>query len=343
MTTDLVSRPEIRTTHASIAMMQLHGQIEGLEQRSARGEMLSDDWATLVDLLVLRAQIVGRIADYEHAAQIAELRAIEAPEDGAALLSRARTRSSLHRFAEAEIDCKHAAKLGAPTRQVDAAIAALHQATGRYEEALATYRRLEDEKPDFESAGNIASLLAEMGERSAAEHWFETSCERYRSVSPFAIAQLEFQRGHMWFSMDRNRARHWFLTATRRLPCYAHAEGHLAELEFALGDADVAIARLERLAAAADDPDYASELSLMLREMGREAEAISWRNHAEKRYEDLIARHPAAYADHGARFWLHVGGNPKKALDLALLNLAVRDTPRARNIVAAAQGACAAK
>jgi hypothetical protein len=47
------------------------------------------------------------------------------------------------------------------------------------------------------------------------------------------------------------------------------------------------------------------------------------------RFDDLMARHPEAFADHAAEFWLGPGGDPKKALALARTNLQVRRTPAA--------------
>jgi hypothetical protein len=57
------------------------------------------------------------------------------------------------------------------------------------------------------------------------------------------------------------------------------------------------------------------------------------RGKAEARYDELLARHPHAFADHAAEFWLTIGGDPKRALGLARQNLALRQTPRARALV----------
>jgi hypothetical protein len=51
-----------------------------------------------------------------------------------------------------------------------------------------------------------------------------------------------------------------------------------------------------------------------------------------------MARHPEAYADHAAEFWLTVGGDPRRALRLAQQNLARRPTPRAQALVTRALG-----
>ena len=135
-------------------------------------------------------------------------------------------------------------------------------------------------------------------------------------------------------------ARHWFEAAWRRLPAYAQAEGHLAEVEYELGERNGAIARLRRLASVADDPDYAVQLARMLAETDHLDEAGMWCKRAEKRYEQIVARHPAAFADHAADFWLSVGNEPQRALSLAKLNLKVRNTPGARALFARAITAC---
>ena len=67
--------------------------------------------------------------------------------------------------------------------------------------------------------------------------------------------------------------------------------------------------------------------------MARPEEARRWRAAAAKRYDDLISRHPEAFADHAAEFWLAAGGDPKKALALAQTNLRNRRTPRAYELV----------
>jgi hypothetical protein len=46
-------------------------------------------------------------------------------------------------------------------------------------------------------------------------------------------------------------------------------------------------------------------------------------------YAALLEKHPLAYADHGAEFYLAGGNDPRRALDLARLNLANRPTLRA--------------
>jgi lipopolysaccharide biosynthesis regulator YciM len=144
----------------------------------------------------------------------------------------------------------------------------------------------------------------------------------------------------MWMAEnDLDRARTWLDAAVRRLPAYAPAAGHLAEVEAALGDTDSAVNRLRPLTMSSEDPDYPAQLARILGEAGRPEESREWRDVAAARYDELVGRHLEAFADHAAEFWLDVGADPTRALWLAHKNLEVRPTRRARELVARAKDA----
>lgn len=332
----------IRTTNGAIALFNLHAHIEGLELQSAQGRLTSRGGAELVDLFTLRGQILGCVADYERAAERAEQLAREFPGEGVAFMARARSRASLHRFDEAVADLDVAERLGLAGPERDAERAAIFLATGRYEEALAIYRAAVEQRRSFETLGALAVFHAERGEVEDAERFFDESRARFRGVSPFGLAQLDFQRAHLWLVQgDLTRARDWLLAAWCRVPAYAPAEGHLAEVEAEMGEPETAIARLRHLAEVSDDPDYAAQLGRILGENGRREEAAPWLARAAVRYDELVARHPAAFADHAAEFCLTAGGDPQRAVRLAKLNAAIRRTPRAHALLARALAACA--
>jgi len=69
---------------------------------------------------------------------------------------------------------------------------------------------------------------------------------------------------------------------------------------------------------------------------GRDGESWRWRRLAGAPYDELVETHPEAFADHAAEFWLAAGADPDKALRLAKFNLEVRNTPRARALLARA-------
>ena len=143
----------------------------------------------------------------------------------------------------------------------------------------------------------------------------------------------------MWMNNAQlEDARTSFDAARRRVPAYAPAQGHLAEVEAELGETGSALACLHSLAASSDDPDYAAQLARILMDAGC-SQFQHWCRLAAARYDELVASHPEAFADHAAEFWLAAGANPDKALPLARMNIEIRKTPRAYDLLARAVAA----
>ncbi len=242
------ARGELPTTSGALALRNLEAQIEGQEPQAAAERLAVSGRAHLIELVALRGHIVGCIADAERAEELAEKLARDAPGDGTAFLARARARARFHRFTDALTDLDRMQQLGADPAIVDTERAAVFQAIGRYDSALTIYREAAERCADFDSIGALAVLHAERGDVAAAERFFDESRDHYRGVSLFPLALLDFQRGLMWLAEgDLHRARTWFGAAHRRLPAYAPAEGHLAEVEAALGETEAALVRLRPL------------------------------------------------------------------------------------------------
>jgi tetratricopeptide (TPR) repeat protein len=337
-TPDSVTVEELPLTAGVIAMTNLQAQIDGIQRRLMEGcPTTVGDQTELIELVALRGQILGRVTDYEWAEEQAERLINNAPADGGAFVTRARARGRFHRFTDALADLDKAQQLGADPAVVDAERASVFQAIGRYELALAIYNAAASRRTDFGCLGALALLHAERGEIATAERLFDESLNLYRGVSPFPLALLAFQRGLMWLTESNLLKAHtWFEAAIRLLPAYAPAQGHMAEIEAALGEPGAAIARLLPLTTSSDDSDYAASLARIFRDAARVEEAGEWRNKAAARYDDLMTRHPEAFADHAAEFWLEAGDDPHQALRFAKMNLEVRQTPRARELFARA-------
>jgi len=327
------------TTAGVIAVGNLKARIDGQVSRATAGRLTIGERAELVELLALRSHVLGRITDAERAAALADELASQVPGDPRSFVARARMRAVFHRFAPALTDLSTAAALGGDRVALDAERAAIYQALGRYDQALTIRRLTVDRHADFSALAALAGVHGDRGETDEAERWFRAATRCYHGTSPFPLAILEFQHGQLWMEHgELRRARAWCDAAVRRLPAYVPAQGHLAELDAALGDTAAAIARLRPLALASDDPDYATQLARILGDAGQNAEAQTWRGNAEARYDELLARHQDAFADHAAEFWLTIGGDPERALQLALHNLSLRQTPRARALVCRSGG-----
>ena len=324
-------------TDGTIALLNLDAQIDAFDMEVRHGHASVETRAGLAELISLRGLIVGRIADYERAEEIAEQLVRDAPMDPRALLARARMRSVFHRFNDALTDVDEADRLSLDAEAANRERAAIFQAVGRYDESLALREEAVRRQESFENIAALVALHAERGEIEAAEWQYEQSCRRYRGVSPLPLAVLDFQLGLMRMNEGHlEEARSSFEAAQRRVPAYAPARGHLAEVEAQLDAVDSAISRLYSLAVFSDDPDYAAQLASILQKVGRDEESQHWRGQAASHYDQLVANHPNAFADHAAEFWLAAGADPDKAVRLARMNLEVRNTPRARALLAQA-------
>ena len=241
---------EFLTTAGVLALANLQAQIAGQERRARAGLLTVSDQVELIELVALRGHVLGCIADYEWAEERAEQLTRDAPADGVAYLARARARATFHLFTDALTDLERAQRLGADPAVVGAERAAIFQAVGRYDEALTFFQEAVERRADFASLGALATLHAESGDVAKAERFFDESQNRYRGVSPFPLALLHFRRALMWLAQGNfHHARTWLGAAHRRLPAYAPAQGHLAEVEAALGETRLR----DRPAAPADD------------------------------------------------------------------------------------------
>jgi len=330
---------ELPLTDGTIALLNLRAQIEGLEPDVRLGHATVESRVSLIDLITLRGLIIGHIADYQRADEMAEQLVCDAATDGTAFVARARTRAVFHRFTDALNDIDRAERLGLDAETTSGDRAGIFQALGRYDEARAIREEAADRRDSFENVAALVGLYSEVGEIDAAERLSAESRRRYRGVSPFPLALLDFQLGLMWMNKGRlDDARTSFDAARRRVPAYAPAQGHLAEVEAELGQTESALARLYSLAVSSDDPDYAAQLARILRDAGC-SQFRHWCRLAAARYDELVARHAEAFADHAAEFWLSAGANPDKALPLARMNIEIRKTPRAYDLLARAVAA----
>ena len=329
----------LQTTDGSIAVRNLDAQIEGLQADATSGHSTAETQLCLIDLLVLRGRTLGRIADYRRAEQVAN-QFVRETGSADSFLGRARIHALFHRFPAALDDLDIAQDLSIDEAAAEEERAAIFQGLGRYDEALALRNQAVDRCPTFESVAALAGLYAERGEIEAAERLYVESQSRYRGVSPFPLALLDFQFGQMWMRQGEwKKARKLLQFAVQRLPACAPAQGHLAEVEAEIGNAEDAVARLYPLVMSSDDPDYASQLARILQDLGRIEESQHWCRLAARTYSELVIEYPEAFADHAADFWLGPGANPNKALELARINFATRKTPRSHSLLSRAFGA----
>lgn len=321
------------TTDPALAMRNLDAEIAGREKRVADGQL--DLVGELVGRYLHRAQFEGRVSDLIAADEASARLLVSRPDDGKAHMIRARALSAIHAFAQAMSELDTAGAKGAPAADVMRERGAILLATGREDEAAAILTVTADAAPtDLAMRAGVEARLANAVE---AERLFDLARTRYRDVSPFTVAWIDFEHARaLELQGDRRRARPYLEEAVKVLPCYAHAVVHLAAVE----PPDVALKQLTALTATSDDPDVLSGQGDALRRAGRADEAKAMTARAAARYAEVLARLPLAYADHAASFYLGMGGDTARALQLAKQNVDNRPTDEAIELwLTAAQAA----
>jgi tetratricopeptide (TPR) repeat protein len=327
--------PAGRYTSGRIAVANLSASIDSLELRRAEGGN-ADGLLVLSKLLFLRGDILGRIADHDRAELIASEVIRMSPGTARSLYIRAQLAGRFHRFEEAKAFLNQALEAGHPRHEIDIEVAGLLQATGRYEDGLVLRERLAKDDAGMRTLGALASLLAEMGRWGAAETSYAAALDADDGLSPLPCSQLLFEWGVCAMRQgDLERAEAIFVELDAILPAHVPGRGHRAEVALARGQLDVAMTLVMPLLDASDDPEYRGIYAEILAARG-ESKGTSEAECAAAAYELLLARRPEAYADHAAAFFMGVGNRPQRAVELALANRTLRDTPRSRNLLARA-------
>jgi tetratricopeptide (TPR) repeat protein len=326
-----------RYTSGRIAVANLAASIESGERRRAEHAKF-EELVALSTLLFIRGDLRGCIADHDRAEAVANEAIALSPGTAAASYLRARLANRFHRFEKAGALLDVALAAGHPREEIDIERAALLQATGRYSEALALRERLAQDDPGIHTLGALATLLAEMDRWPAAESCYAAALESDEGVSPLPCGQLLFEWGvSAMRRRDLDRADTILGELGAMLPAHIPGPGHRAEIALARGELNLAMALITPTLVIADDPEYRATYAEILAALGEQEAARCQADHATAAYERLLARRPEAYADHAAAFFMGIGQRPQRAVDLAVANWKLRDTPRARSLLTKAR------
>lgn len=311
--------PKLSANDATIALGNLDGQIKDLEARTDRNGGLA-----AIEMLSMRGQYLGCIADYEKASAIAERLKKESPENTEVLVAHASTLATFHRFDDALAELSQAETLGAKADRLARPRASIFAARGKYAEA-AELSKADEATMNAMQLASAGVLAGEMGKLAEAERLLDAARNKYPDVSPFPLAWIDVQQAKLYESRGlREKARRHYERALQLLPMYAVAASHLA----AMSTPEKAIEILKG-ATRTDDPEALVQLADAHRRAGHEADAKTALGAAIERYGLLLERHPEAFADHAAAMWLGPGKDPQRALALAKVNVAVRTTSEA--------------
>ncbi len=281
----------------------------------------------------LTAQFLGDLNAFDRVqCLVREMVRVE-PHSARTALIRAQVAAMTHGFAEARTLLAQAAERGGPSAALQRLLLSIDQACGHdLDRVLDVRRRVAMESGQLEDLVPLGALLADLGDCDEADFTYQRALRAYGDVSPFAVAWVCFQLGALWGELARQaqmtRAARWYELAIRYLPAYVKARVHLSEVYAAQGRVQEAESLLMP-ALASGDPEVNWRLADLLNSSGRHVDGAVQIQRARSGFECLLERHRLAFADHGAEFYHGSGDDPRKALELAQLNLANRPTLRA--------------
>lgn len=331
----------IEAPEFDLAYVLTDGAIAANNLESARRHAWSRFWRdplrpgvaeSIVEQEQLTQQFLGDLTALDRLGSLVNQLDREDAESPRTALMHAQVASMGHCFAEAK---RHLEDFGDGGQLSDAAnrlSLSIDQACGTQLEAvLDARRRMAAQSGRLEDLIPLAALHAELREFDEADRIYRSAMREYRDTSPFAIAWACFQLGVLWGELvpeaQTSRAQHWYQKAIEYLPCYVKARVHLAETYLKEGRTSEAETLLIA-AARSGDPEVHWRLADVLTATGKTMEAASHMEAARSGFEALLSKHLLAFADHGSEFYSGSGNNPRRAFELAMINLANRPTLR---------------
>ena len=319
-------------TDGEIALSNLESARRRAWARFAPDARLPGVAEAILDMERLTAQFLGDPDALDRLLMLAsELAGVD--ETARAALVQAEVASAAHRFRDARGHLAHAAAIGASGEAIDRQQLAIDQACGvTLDGVLAARRRIAAASGRLEDLVALGAVLADLERFAEADTVYRQAFFSYDGVSPFPLAWVCFQLGMLWGELlpspDLKLAALWYERAVAYLPRYVKARVHLAEIWTSRGRTVDAEAMLLP-AISSGDPEVRWRLAEVLIAQERFDEAEVHLDGARSGFEDLLARHLLAFADHAAEFYASRGNDCRRALELARVNVSNRPTCRA--------------
>lgn len=287
-----------------------------------RIELHAGEPALAILLLLERADARGRLDDYLAAVQRSADWVVRAPDEAAAWRTRALVLTRVHDVAgaRAALDrLRQPGRLGRDAGELDGLAATIDELAGGDGTArAAAYReRMARDYPDPTTLTRWATSLAAAGRTDEALAVMQRVPPAIHDNPAELLSWVLFQWGRIFeLRGELAAARAFYAAAYARMPTVEIA-AHLAQATAATaGDARALVAE----ALARDRHPALLALAGQLDE-------------AQRGWERYVAALPHAFAGHAARFYLDHHRDPARALVLARLDHAVRDTPEVRAVV----------
>ena len=329
-----VDRPCPPATDGAIAAINLESARRRAWSRFAEDPARAGIAEAVVDSERLAAQFLGDLDALDRLEALASQFA-HVDDSFRAALVHAEVASAVHRFGDARGHLARATALGGPSEAIDRQRLTIDQACGVELDSVLVRRRHNAEVSGrLEDLVPLGAVLADLERFAEADAVYRQAFDSYEDVSPFPLAWVCFQLGMLWgelvpvLDLDPDLAALWYRRAIGYVPGYVKARVHLAEIYASqdhTGDAEALLLS----ALSSRDPEVRWRLADVLIAEERFDEAETQLDAARVGFDELLRKHPLAFADHAAEFYAGSGNDCRRALKLARANVANRATRRA--------------
>ncbi|MCX7041804.1 MAG: hypothetical protein NT117_03780 [Gammaproteobacteria bacterium] len=315
---------EIRTTSGDIYLGNLDARIDALAIANGRTPRV-DLQASQAGALYHRYRIRGTLADAEAALALLDAALTQAPGNAEARALRATVLAGFHRFTAASADLDAVAALQpAKANALADARREISLATGRYDQLREEFSNSANPDGPFYELAFRGNLLLQRGDLAGASAQFRRAQALFTDSSPMPLAWLHVQQGIALLRHGRHaEAAVFFKAAHDRLPGFTLATEHLAETQARLGNHALARELYEKVIADTGSPEFIAALARVERDAGNAALSAELYQRAQAGWSRLVAKYPAAFAQHAIGFYLD-RGDSARALELARQNIILR-------------------
>jgi tetratricopeptide (TPR) repeat protein len=281
----------------------LDAQVIAAEARISRQPDSWMDVERAANMHLNRGRYCDRWDDYA-AADSLMARAFEiAPEGAGPFLGRARLNFTMHRFDQVEADLVRAESQLLLSPRVHSEIEALRADValeqGRFDDALAAYRRAAGAQRNFDTLARLAGGLAKSESLDAADATYAQAAAALPRSATKERAWVSLQRGLVALQAnDLDRALRHYREAKQQFPGWWLADEHIAEALALQGHDERAMAIYQDVLARTGDPEFMDAMARIYRSRGDEANATHWIALARKGHAARLARFPEAAAGH---------------------------------------------
>jgi len=335
-------RPSKREPTFEAQLAAIDRRIAGHRKVAENNPRSALAWGRVAELYLTRARLSGSYDDYAKAEELVTKGFEAGQETGfGPFMVRARLNYTLHRLDRIEADFERETRL--PTKDAkeiygrDMFTANLAFQRGEYAKAEELLVSLVERIPSVSALGSLALYRWKEGRFEEADALYRRALEEYDGEETEPAAWVHLQLGLM--DLDRGRwdeALAHYREGEALIEGYWLIEEHIAEILTLQGKTEDAKAMYLAIVERTGNPEFMDALAEIHQAAGETAKAEEWLAKADAKFGEQLVRFPEAAYGHALEHFLAHGKDPKKTLEMARKNHALRPNADAKRFLAEA-------